>query len=140
MPAGSTVEWYAVLTQVEPNEKLAWESVEGSAVRTTGVVHFRPVRDGATEIDVHLLYAPPGGAIGHAVATVFGVDPKRSMDEDLVRLKSLNVEAAERAMIQKALEMSANNRTKAAELLGIRVRTLRNKLNVPADGGASLTL
>ncbi len=88
-PAGSTVEWFAVLTQVVPQEKLAWESVEGSAVKTTGVVHFRTARDGGTEIDVHLLYAPPAGALGHAVATLFGVDPKRSMDEDLVRLKSL---------------------------------------------------
>jgi uncharacterized membrane protein len=88
-PAGSTVEWYAVLTDIIPHEKLAWESVEDSAVKTTGVVHFRPTQDGGTEIDVHLLYTPPGGAIGHAVATLFGVDPKHSMDEDLVRLKSL---------------------------------------------------
>jgi DNA-binding NtrC family response regulator len=57
-----------------------------------------------------------------------------------VRLTSLNVEDAERAMIQKALEMSGNNRTKAAELLGLSVRTLRNKLNGPANGEASLTL
>ena len=53
-------------------------------MKTTGVVHFRPARDGGTEIDVRLLYAPPGGAIGHAVATLFGVDPKHSMDDDLV--------------------------------------------------------
>ena len=55
-------------------------------------------------------------------------------------MTSLNVEDAERAMIQKALEMSGNNRTKAAELLGLSVRTLRNKLNGPANGEASLTL
>ncbi len=88
-PAGTTVEWYAVITRAVPNETIAWESVEDSAVKTTGVVHFRPARDGGTEIDVRLLYAPPGGAIGHAVATLFGVDPKHSMDDDLVRLKSL---------------------------------------------------
>jgi uncharacterized membrane protein len=34
-------------------------------------------------------YNPPGGAIGHAVAALFGADPKRAMDEDFVRLKSL---------------------------------------------------
>jgi uncharacterized membrane protein len=88
-PAGTTVEWYAVVTDVVPHEKLAWESVEGSSVNTIGVVHFRPAPEGATEIDVRLLYAPPGGALGHAVATLFGVDPKHSMDDDLVRLKSL---------------------------------------------------
>ena len=35
----------------------------------------------------------------------------------------------ERIMIMKGLEATAGNRTQAAELLGISVRTLRNKLN-----------
>jgi uncharacterized membrane protein len=34
-------------------------------------------------------YTPPAGAIGHAVAALFGADPKRAMDEDMVRLKSI---------------------------------------------------
>ena len=60
-------------------------------------------------------------------------------DGVLVKLSSLNVEEAERQLITKALEMAGNNRTKAAELLGISVRTLRNKLNAPTEGEASLT-
>jgi len=44
-------------------------------------------------------------------------------------LTTLNVEEAERALIKRALELTRNNRTKTAELLGISVRTLRNKLN-----------
>ena len=35
----------------------------------------------------------------------------------------------ERIMIKKGLEQTSGNRTQAAELLGISVRTLRNKLN-----------
>lgn len=48
-----------------------------------------------------------------------------------ISLASLNVADAERVLIQHALTASGNNRTKAADLLGISVRTLRNKLNGP---------
>ena len=50
-----------------------------------------------------------------------------------VVLRTLNVADAEKALIQQALETTDNNRTRAAELLGISVRTLRNKLNSPGD-------
>jgi uncharacterized membrane protein len=88
-PAGISVEWNAETTEWLPREKIAWRSVAGSRVTTSGVVRFRRAGDQVTEIDVRLSYTPPAGALGHAVATLFGVDPKHSMDEDMVRLKSL---------------------------------------------------
>ena len=48
-----------------------------------------------------------------------------------VVLTSLNVDDAESALIARALEVTGGNRTRAAELLGMSVRTLRNKLNAP---------
>jgi uncharacterized membrane protein len=96
-PAGLPVEWDAVVTERLPNESIAWKSVEGSVVRTAGRVRFRPVPEGKTEVDVHLSYNPPAGAIGHAVASLFGTDPKHAMDEDMVRLKSLLEEGRTRA-------------------------------------------
>ena len=48
-----------------------------------------------------------------------------------VVLTSLNIDEAERALIVRALEVTKNNRTRTAQLLGISVRTLRNKLNGP---------
>ena len=48
-----------------------------------------------------------------------------------VVLTSLDVNEAEKVLIQRALQVADNNRTRAAELLGISVRTLRNKLNNP---------
>jgi DNA-binding NtrC family response regulator len=51
-----------------------------------------------------------------------------------VTLTTLNVAEVERTLIARALEMAGGNRTRASELLGISVRTLRNKLNSPSDG------
>lgn len=48
-----------------------------------------------------------------------------------VVLMSLNVDEAEAKLIERALERSNGNRTRAADMLGISVRTLRNKLNGP---------
>jgi hypothetical protein len=38
---------------------------------------------------IRMTYKPPAGALGHAVASLLGSDPKRAMDEDLLRFKSL---------------------------------------------------
>jgi DNA-binding NtrC family response regulator len=50
-----------------------------------------------------------------------------------VTLTTLNVADVERTLIARALEMAGGNRTRASELLGISVRTLRNKLNGPTE-------
>ena len=88
-PAGTAVEWDAVTTEWVPNETIAWRSVEGSTVENNGRVRFRPDERGGTRIEIRISYNPPGGAVGHTVASLFGVDPARAMDEDMVRLKSL---------------------------------------------------
>jgi DNA-binding NtrC family response regulator len=52
-----------------------------------------------------------------------------------VVLTSLNVDEAEAKLIERALEVSGGNRTRAADMLGISVRTLRNKLNGSRPNG-----
>jgi DNA-binding NtrC family response regulator len=52
-----------------------------------------------------------------------------------VVLPTLNVDEAQRILIEQALERTGQNRTQAAKLLGMSLRTLRAKLNTPrADG------
>lgn len=79
--------------------------------------------------------APGAGPIpGNAPArTAPGSDPDggNGQAESGIRLDTLNLSEAEEALIQRALEITGDNRTRAAELLGIHVRTLRNKLNRP---------
>jgi DNA-binding NtrC family response regulator len=71
---------------------------------------------------------PPGAA-----PTVRPSGPVELMAGTPMTLSTLNVSEAEAALITRALEVSGGNRTRAAELLGISVRTLRNKLNAPAE-------
>jgi uncharacterized membrane protein len=88
-PAGTTVEWDAEITQMRPNEMIAWKSVEGATVANAGYVLFEPNERGGTEVTVRLSYNPPVGAIGHAIAKAFGADPKSEMDQDLMRMKAM---------------------------------------------------
>ena len=57
--------------------------------------------------------------------------PKGDGDTSRVILRSLKIADAEEVLIERALQRTGQNRTRAAELLGISVRTLRNKLNRP---------
>ena len=82
-----------------------------------------------TRISMDFLNGTGSGGGGTATMTV---------PEDAVVLMSLNVAEAEAKLIDRALEVAKGNRTKAADLLGISVRTLRNKLNgakPDSDGG-----
>jgi uncharacterized membrane protein len=87
-PAGSDIEWVAEVTRAEPGELLSWRTVPNSVVENSGTVRFIS-ENGGTRVDVRLSYVPPLGAIGHAIAALFGSHPKKQLDDDLVRLKSL---------------------------------------------------
>jgi len=81
---------------------------------------------------------PPANASG-------GAAPQAPPETDDAReggivLHTLDVGEAEAVLIQHALVATGNNRTKAAELLGISVRTLRNKLNGPSRGAQAAVL
>ena len=86
-----------------------------------GLVH--PLARQAAARSAALTAVGPVGAIG--------ADGAVSIPAGAVVLTSLNIDEAERALILRALEVTKNNRTRTAELLGISVRTLRNKLNGP---------
>lgn len=87
-PLGTPVSWNAVETARVPGQLLAWRSEPGSQIDNAGIVRFEPVGEAATRIDVRLSYNPPAGSAGDVVASIFGVDPKSAMDDDLLRFKT----------------------------------------------------
>jgi uncharacterized membrane protein len=88
-PLGTRVSWDAEETRRVPNELLAWKSLPGAAVQHAGVVRLEPVASDRTRLEVTLSYNPVAGAAGHAIASILGADPKKRLDEDLLRMKTL---------------------------------------------------
>jgi len=88
-PGGVDVDWDAEVTEMEPNRKLSWRSLEGSKIDTHGTVHLTPETGGGTQIHVDMSYGPPAGLLGHSVAWLARQDPRTAMNEDLLRMKSL---------------------------------------------------
>ncbi|HEX8610793.1 MAG TPA: SRPBCC family protein [Telluria sp.] len=87
-PADSEFSFDAVLTEQMRPRRLAWRSEPGAQVEQSGSVQLEPSR-GGTLATVRLSYRPPAGAVGQAVATLFGGDPEHELEEDLGRMKNL---------------------------------------------------
>jgi len=87
-PAGVSVEWDAITTDMEENRLIAWSTADGSAVDHSGVIRLVP-EDDVTRVHITMSYTPIAGAVGHAIALLFGADPKSELDEDLLRMKAL---------------------------------------------------
>jgi uncharacterized membrane protein len=78
----------AELVKLEHDKLIAWRTLPGSELEHEGSVQLDEV-DHGTRIHIHLRYHPPGGIAGHAIAKLFGFDPRSRMDDDLVRVKAL---------------------------------------------------
>lgn len=89
-PLDATVEWDADITDDRENELIAWKSVAGADVDNSGSIRFQPAsHDRGTEVKVVTEYKPPGGAIGAAIAKLFGESPEQQLGDDLRRFKML---------------------------------------------------
>ncbi len=94
-PMDNSVEWDAEIIKDEENKLIAWASVEGADIDNSGFVRFQPAPKGrGTEVKVVIEYNPPGGAIGAAIAKLFGEEPEQQIGDDLRRFKQL-MEAGE---------------------------------------------
>lgn len=89
-PAGTTVEWEAVIVADDPGRVITWRSLENSQVDNAGAVRFEAAPGGrGTIVKVNIQYNPPGGVIGKTVAQLFGEEPEQQLDDDMRRFKQM---------------------------------------------------
>jgi uncharacterized membrane protein/gas vesicle protein len=69
-PAGVTAEWDAETTEQVPNERICWRTLPGSMVDSEGSLELENDGQGGTRLRLWMIYDPPAGAAGHAVARV----------------------------------------------------------------------
>ena len=87
-PAGKRVEWDAVVTEDDPGRLIAWQSVEGADIRSSGRVEFLDSAPGrGTMVRATFSYDPPAGILGEWIAKLFQREPNVQARRDLRRLK-----------------------------------------------------
>ncbi len=84
-PAGRVVEWDAMVTKYLPQQVIAWESLPGSPVRTSGLFRFKSLGPGRTRVDLTLRYAPVQVGAVDALASLLGPPRSRRLRTDLAR-------------------------------------------------------
>ena len=89
-PADTLYEWDAVIIRDIPGELISWRATKETDVKNAGSVSFREAPGGrGTVVTVSLDYNPPGGAVGHWIAMLFGKDPGQQVARNLNRFKAL---------------------------------------------------
>ncbi len=87
---GQSVSWDAHIIRDEPNSLISWKSDPPAKVPNAGTISFKelPANRG-TQVHVVLVHAPPGGAVGNAVAKFVGDDAKTQVKQALHRFRQL---------------------------------------------------
>ena len=86
-PLGTKLEWDARTTRMDENTRIAWNSLDGGDIKTSGQVTFNEMPEGVTQITVTLQYVPPLGKLGETVAHLFD-NPEKKLEEDLNNFKN----------------------------------------------------
>ena len=85
-PAGAPIAWDAELINDKPGEIIAWRTTDSTLVNHAGSVTFESAGQG-TRVNVSLQYDPPGGRLGHAVASLVSADAGSQTAHDLQEFK-----------------------------------------------------
>jgi len=109
----------------------------GNVRELENTIHRAVLLASGPEIGPEAMLAPDGGKLEarqpHAVAHA-----ALAAEQVTRALVGRTVADVERDLILETLKHCLGNRTHAANILGISIRTLRNKLNEYADGGVAI--
>jgi DNA-binding NtrC family response regulator len=107
---------------------------KGNVRELENTIHRAVLLSGGAEIEAEALRGPEGEELGAPPAGV--AERAAQVAEAVTRgLVGRTVADVERDLILDTLDHCLGNRTHAAKILGISIRTLRNKLNEYAAGG-----
>ena len=81
--AGATREWDAEIVDQQPDQRIAWRSIDGAG--NGGIVTFQPTGDAATRVNLQMEFEPEGltEVVGDRLGFV-----SRQADGDLKRFKA----------------------------------------------------
>lgn len=111
-PSGQPLEWDAVVTKYVPNAVIAWSSVPGSAVDTTGLLRFAPAEDGGTQLHVELTYTPHEMPLTEALLAIAAAPLQEQLERDLGRIGEY-IEHAPPAARERAIDAEDSSRLSA---------------------------
>lgn len=88
--ATAPLTFESIITEDEPDRRIAWETAPGGAIQTAGWVEFEdwPNKRGCV-VRAHLAYEPPGGQLGRVAAKLMRRAPEVQLRKDLRRLKQM---------------------------------------------------
>lgn len=89
-PMDREIQWHAEITEDIKDQRIAWKSLPGSDIHTSGSVEFRPdPQNRGTFVTAEVHYSSPAGPLGRGLATLLGKHPEFMVREDLRRFKAL---------------------------------------------------
>jgi len=82
---GGVVAFDAVVTKYLPNSVIAWQSVPGSPVKSSGIIRFSPRAEGHTHLEIAFEYRPLEASFADAIRALLKSRSAPQIEEELSR-------------------------------------------------------
>src|SRR5215470_17569728 len=123
----------------EARKALSLHRWPGNVRELENTIHRAVLLSSGNEIGVDGILTPDGDRLDVAKTPAAVAHATLAAEQVTRALVGRTVADVERDLILETLKHCLGNRTHAANILGISIRTLRNKLNEYADGGIPIT-